>query len=165
MVSYVSLAFGRYVVEPVFAPCPAPAALITLVSILGVSEWLFDPSPPYDSGSFTTPASSSLTLRLWLSAAFVAAINCWSVSMASRTQVTLTFIKMLALVLIIIPGIIALVKGRGCDLGLQLLLRVLNRLFRLGKTENFHNGFEMDLLTLDRLPLAFYNGLYAYAGW
>lgn len=45
VVSYVSLAFGRYVVEPVFAPCPAPAALIKLVSILGVSEWFFDPSP------------------------------------------------------------------------------------------------------------------------
>ncbi|XP_003972819.2 cystine/glutamate transporter [Takifugu rubripes] len=112
VVSYVSLAFGRYVVEPFFAPCLAPVALIKLVSILGVT--------------------------------FVVAINCWSVTLASRTQVTLTFIKMFALVLIIIPGVIALAKG---------------------KTENFHNGFEMDLLTLDRLPLAFYNGLYAYGGW
>lgn len=31
--------------------------------------------------------------------------------MASRTQVTLTFIKMFALVLIIVPGVIALAKG------------------------------------------------------
>lgn len=37
--SYVSLAFGRYVVEPFFAPCAAPTVLIKLVSILGVSEW------------------------------------------------------------------------------------------------------------------------------
>ncbi|XP_041833532.1 cystine/glutamate transporter [Melanotaenia boesemani] len=110
--SYVSLAFGRYVVEPFFAPCAAPVVLIKLVSILGVT--------------------------------FVVAVNCWSVSMASRTQVTLTFIKMFALVLIIIPGIIALAKG---------------------KTENFQNGFEVDSLTLDKLPLAFYNGLYAYGGW
>uniref|UniRef100_A0A3B3VJR5 Si:ch73-352p4.8 n=1 Tax=Poecilia latipinna TaxID=48699 RepID=A0A3B3VJR5_9TELE len=110
--SYVSLAFGRYVVEPLFAPCPAPSALIKLVSILGVT--------------------------------FVVAVNCWSVSMASRTQVTLTFIKMFALVLIIIPGVIALAKG---------------------KTENFQNGFELESITLDRLPLAFYNGLYAYGGW
>uniref|UniRef100_A0A3B3U744 Si:ch73-352p4.8 n=1 Tax=Poecilia latipinna TaxID=48699 RepID=A0A3B3U744_9TELE len=108
--SYVSLAFGRYVVEPLFAPCPAPSALIKLVSILGV---------------------------------FVVAVNCWSVSMASRTQVTLTFIKMFALVLIIIPGVIALAK----------------------KTENFQNGFELESITLDRLPLAFYNGLYAYGGF
>ncbi|KAM9704766.1 cystine/glutamate transporter [Menidia menidia] len=110
--SYVSLAFGRYVVETFFAPCAAPTVLIKLVSILGVT--------------------------------FVVAVNCWSVSMASRTQVTLTFVKMFALVLIIIPGVIALAKG---------------------KTENFQNGFEVDLLTLDRLPLAFYNGLYAYGGW
>uniref|UniRef100_A0A8C6M2P3 Si:ch73-352p4.8 n=1 Tax=Nothobranchius furzeri TaxID=105023 RepID=A0A8C6M2P3_NOTFU len=110
--SYVSLAFGRYVVEPFFAPCVAPPALIKLVSILGVT--------------------------------FVVAVNCWSVRVASQTQITLTFIKMFALVLIIIPGIIALAKG---------------------KTENFQNGFEVDSLTLDRLPLAFYNGLYAYGGW
>lgn len=38
MASYASLAFGRYVVEPFFAPCPAPVVLIKLVSILGVSE-------------------------------------------------------------------------------------------------------------------------------
>ncbi|KAM3858953.1 cystine/glutamate transporter [Diretmus argenteus] len=110
--SYVSLAFGRYVVEPFFAPCAAPTMLIKLVSILGVT--------------------------------FVVAVNCWSVTMASRTQVTLTFIKMFALVLIIVPGVVALAKG---------------------KTENFQNGFELDSLTLDRLPLAFYNGLYAYGGW
>ncbi|KAF7658947.1 hypothetical protein LDENG_00005540 [Lucifuga dentata] len=110
--SYVALAFGRYVVEPFFTPCPAPIGLIKLISILGVT--------------------------------FVVAVNCWSVTLASRTQVTLTFIKMFALVLIIIPGVIAMAKG---------------------KTENFQNGFEMDLLTLDKLPLAFYNGLYAYGGW
>ncbi|XP_077355938.1 cystine/glutamate transporter [Festucalex cinctus] len=110
--TYVSLAFGRYVVEPFFAPCEAPTSLIRLVSLLGVT--------------------------------FVVAINCWSVTMASRTQVTLTLIKTFALVLIIVPGVMALAKGR---------------------TENFQNGFELEALTLDRLPLAFYNGLYAYGGW
>lgn len=37
--SYVSLAFGRYVVEPFFLPCVAPTALVKIVSMLGVSEW------------------------------------------------------------------------------------------------------------------------------
>uniref|UniRef100_A0A3Q4HNY7 Si:ch73-352p4.8 n=1 Tax=Neolamprologus brichardi TaxID=32507 RepID=A0A3Q4HNY7_NEOBR len=36
--SLVSLAFGRYVVEPFFVPCAALTMLIKLVSILGVSE-------------------------------------------------------------------------------------------------------------------------------
>lgn len=125
---------------------------------------VFEPSPLYSSGPCTPPTSASLTLCLWLLAAFVVAINCWSVTLASRTQVTLTFIKMFALVLIIIPGVIALAKGRSLRFQL-LLIHLLKCRLCLGKTENFHNGFEMDLLTLDRLPLAFYNGLYAYGGW
>uniref|UniRef100_A0A4W4HRH1 Uncharacterized protein n=1 Tax=Electrophorus electricus TaxID=8005 RepID=A0A4W4HRH1_ELEEL len=110
--SYVSLAFGRYVVEPFFMPCLAPPALVKLVSILGVS--------------------------------FVVLMNCWNVSLASRTQVTLTFIKLFALILIIVPGIVALIKGQ---------------------TENFQNAFHSESLTLTKLPLAFYSGLYAYGGW
>uniref|UniRef100_A0A8C2BYY0 Cystine/glutamate transporter n=1 Tax=Cyprinus carpio TaxID=7962 RepID=A0A8C2BYY0_CYPCA len=108
--TYVSLAFGQYVVEPLFMPCAAPTALVKLVSMLGVM--------------------------------FVVAMNCWSVSMAARLQVLLTFIKMFALILIIIPGIMALVNG---------------------KTENFRNVFDTDSLSLTKLPLAFYSGLYAYS--
>uniref|UniRef100_A0AAQ6IA78 Cystine/glutamate transporter n=1 Tax=Anabas testudineus TaxID=64144 RepID=A0AAQ6IA78_ANATE len=106
-VSYVSLAFGRYVVEPFFAPCAAPIVLIKLVTVC-------------------------------VSAAFVVALNCWSVTTASRIQVTLTFTKMFALVLIIVPGFMALVKGE--------------------RTKPLS-------LTLATLPIAFYNGLYAYGGW
>ncbi|KAK7895950.1 hypothetical protein WMY93_021275 [Mugilogobius chulae] len=96
---------------------------------------------------FFTPCSApSLLIKVVgiLGVTFVVAVNCWSVKVASHTQVTLTFIKMFALVLIIIPGVIALAKG---------------------KTENFQNSFEAESLSLDRLPLAFYNGLYAYGGW
>lgn len=42
--SYVSLAFGHYVVEPFFTPCAAPIVLIRLVSILGVSECFYNSS-------------------------------------------------------------------------------------------------------------------------
>ncbi|XP_064199043.1 cystine/glutamate transporter [Anguilla rostrata] len=110
--SVVCLAFGRYVVEAFFSPCPAPSVLVKLIGILG------------------------LTL--------VVAVNCWSVTLASRTQITLTFIKMFALVLIIVPGIWALARGQ---------------------TENFQNAFDSGTLTLNKLPLAFYSGLYAYSGW
>lgn len=111
--------------------------------------------------------------------AFVVAINCWSVSLASRTQVTLTFIKMFALVLIIIPGVIALAKGGRMWLlplkrwrhfkllraGKIVIICCPCIFFYTGKTDNFQNGFEVDSLTLDKIPLAFYNGLYAYGGW
>ncbi|KAM9823917.1 cystine/glutamate transporter [Neosynchiropus ocellatus] len=110
--SYVCLAFARYVVEPLYAPCDAPAVLIKLLGIVAIT--------------------------------FVVVVNCWSVTMTSRIQVVLTFVKVFALVLIIIPGMMALTKG---------------------KTHNFQKGFELESLTPGRLPLAFYNGLYAYAGW
>ncbi|XP_068611315.1 cystine/glutamate transporter-like [Brachionichthys hirsutus] len=111
-VSYVSLAFGHYVMEPFYEPCTPPTVLVKLIGALAVT--------------------------------LVVAVNCWSVTMATRTQVLLAFIKMFALVLIIIPGVIALAKG---------------------KTENFQNGFELDLITWDKLPLAFFNGFYAFYGW
>ncbi|XP_028305391.1 cystine/glutamate transporter [Gouania willdenowi] len=95
---------------------------------------------------FTPCEAPTVLIRLVsiLGVTLVVVVNSLSVNMASRVQVTLTFIKMFALVLIIIPGVMALAKGR---------------------TENFQRGFEVDALTLDRLPLAFYNGLYAYGGW
>ncbi|XP_068611319.1 cystine/glutamate transporter-like [Brachionichthys hirsutus] len=110
--SYLSLAFGRYVMEPFYEPCTPPTVLVKLIGFLAMT--------------------------------LVVAVNCWSVTMATRMQVLLAFIKMFALVLIIIPGVIALAKG---------------------KTENFQNGFELDLITWDKLPLAFFNGLYAFSGW
>ncbi|XP_053364247.1 cystine/glutamate transporter-like [Clarias gariepinus] len=110
--AYVSLAFGHYIIEPFFTPCPAPLPLIKLTSFLGVT--------------------------------FLVAVNCWSVSLSFRTQVFLLIIKLFALVLIIVPGITALAKGR---------------------TENFENAFNSETLTLSKLPLAFYSGLYAFSGW
>nr|XP_055047081.1 cystine/glutamate transporter-like isoform X1 [Misgurnus anguillicaudatus]XP_055047082.1 cystine/glutamate transporter-like isoform X1 [Misgurnus anguillicaudatus]XP_055047083.1 cystine/glutamate transporter-like isoform X1 [Misgurnus anguillicaudatus] len=110
--SYVSLAFGRYAVEPFFIPCAAPTVLVKLVSILAVS--------------------------------FVVIVNCWSVSLTARTQVLLTVIKLFALILIIIPGIMALANG---------------------KTANFQDAFDSESLSVTKLPLAFYSGLYAYSGW
>ncbi|XP_039625466.1 cystine/glutamate transporter-like [Polypterus senegalus] len=110
--SVVSLAFGRYIVEPFFNPCPAPEVLVKMLSIMGFS--------------------------------FVVAVNCWSVNWTSRLQILLTSIKLGALVLIIVPGMIKLSSGQ---------------------TENFHKAFDTSSLTLDKLPLAVYAGLYAYAGW
>ncbi|XP_072311275.1 cystine/glutamate transporter [Eucyclogobius newberryi] len=114
---------------------PAVASYVALAFGRYVVEPFFTPC---------TAPSALIKMVGILGVTFVVAVNCWSVTLASRTQVTLTFIKMFALVLIIIPGIIALAKG---------------------KTENFQNSFEAESVTMDKLPLAFYNGLYAYGGW
>lgn len=41
----VSLAFGRYLLEPFFAPCAAPVPAVKLVSLLGYCKYTFTPLP------------------------------------------------------------------------------------------------------------------------
>ena len=37
--------------------------------------------------------------------------------------------------------------------------------FNTGETQNFENAFNVDSIKVTSLPLAFYSGMYAYAGW
>ncbi|XP_064312935.1 cystine/glutamate transporter isoform X1 [Phalacrocorax carbo] len=108
----VSLAFGRYMLEPFFAPCAAPVPAVKLVSLLGYY--------------------------------MVLTLNSWSVTWSARLQTALSVIKLLALALIIVPGMMLLAKGH---------------------TENFQDAFDRQSLVLDKLPLAFYAGMFAYSGW
>lgn len=34
-----------------------------------------------------------------------------------------------------------------------------------GETKNFENAFDLNSVQLSGVPLAFYSGMYAYAGW
>uniref|UniRef100_K7FVD3 Cystine/glutamate transporter-like n=1 Tax=Pelodiscus sinensis TaxID=13735 RepID=K7FVD3_PELSI len=111
-VAVISLAFGRYILEPFFAPCGAPLPAVKLVSLLGYYTVLI--------------------------------LNCWSVSWTARLQIVLTVFKLLALALIIVPGMMLLAQGH---------------------TENFQDAFNSQSLVLDKLPLAFYAGMFAYSGW
>ncbi|XP_053321268.1 cystine/glutamate transporter-like [Spea bombifrons] len=107
-----SLAFGRYLIEPVFAPCHAPDPAVKLLSAIGII--------------------------------FIIALNCWSVSWSANLQTTFMVLKLVAIGLVIVPGMIALANGR---------------------TENFQNAFDTSSLALDKLPLAFYSGMFAFGGW
>ncbi|CAH2276534.1 cystine glutamate transporter-like [Pelobates cultripes] len=106
------LAFGRYLIEPFFAPCHAPSVTVKLISVICIT--------------------------------FIIALNCWSVSWSANVQMLFTVLKLVAVGLIIVPGIIALGNGH---------------------TENFQNMFDTTSLTLTELPLAFYSGMFAYSGW
>ncbi|XP_042651492.1 cystine/glutamate transporter isoform X2 [Tyto alba] len=108
----VSLAFGRYMLEPFFAPCAAPVPAVKLVSLLGYY--------------------------------MVLTLNSWSVTWSARLQTALSIVKLLALALIIVPGMMLLAQGH---------------------TENFQDAFDRQSLVLDKLPLAFYAGMFAYSGW
>ncbi|KAM4676560.1 cystine/glutamate transporter-like [Discoglossus pictus] len=111
-IAVVTLAFGRYIIEPFFMPCYAPATVVKLISAVGI--------------------------------AFIVALNCWSVSWSANFQTAFTALKLVALGLIIVPGMIALGTGH---------------------TENYENAFDTSSLALDKIPLAFYSGMFAFGGW
>ncbi|KAG7328813.1 hypothetical protein KOW79_006987 [Hemibagrus wyckioides] len=108
----ISLAFGRYILEPIFMPCGVPEFAIKLATAIGLTTVMY--------------------------------INSMSVSWTARLQIFLTFSKLLAMVIIIVPGLYQLSKG---------------------ETKHFQNAFEVHSVKLSDLPLAFYSGMYAYAGW
>uniref|UniRef100_A0A6J0UD88 Cystine/glutamate transporter-like n=1 Tax=Pogona vitticeps TaxID=103695 RepID=A0A6J0UD88_9SAUR len=108
----VALAFGRYILEPFFAPCPAPLSAVKLVALLGYY--------------------------------IVLILNSWSVTWSAQLQTILSIIKLAALALIIVPGMMLLAQGH---------------------IENFQDPFNSEMLVLDKLPLAFYAGMFAYSGW
>ncbi|XP_066490126.1 cystine/glutamate transporter-like [Tiliqua scincoides] len=74
----------------------------------------------------------------------VIALNCWSVSWSANIQTVLTALKLVTLGLVIVPGIMALSNGH---------------------YENFEDSFDTSSVTFDKLPLAFYSGMFAYGGW
>lgn len=75
---------------------------------------------------------------------FIGAINCLSVKWAAKVQNVFTVAKILALIIIIIVGLVALAQGR---------------------TANFTDAFEGSNNEPGRISLAFYSGLFSYAGW
>ncbi|XP_075715931.1 cystine/glutamate transporter-like [Rhinoderma darwinii] len=111
-IAVVCLAFGRYLIEPLFVPCNAPAIAVKIISAIGI--------------------------------AFIIALNCWSVSWSANLLTAFTALKLVAIGLIIIPGMMALARGQ---------------------TENFQDAFDTSSLALDKIPLAFYSGMFAFGGW
>ncbi|XP_015420988.1 PREDICTED: cystine/glutamate transporter isoform X4 [Myotis davidii] len=74
----------------------------------------------------------------------VMVLNSMSVSWSARIQIFLTFCKLIAILIIIVPGVMQLIKGQ---------------------TQHFKDAFSGRDASIMGLPLAFYYGMYAYAGW
>uniref|UniRef100_A0A3B5B0D1 Cystine/glutamate transporter n=1 Tax=Stegastes partitus TaxID=144197 RepID=A0A3B5B0D1_9TELE len=108
----ISLAFGQYILEPLFMPCNIPPMAVKLATAIGITSVMY--------------------------------LNSMSVTWTARIQIFLTFSKLLAIGIIIVPGMYQLFKG---------------------ETRNFENAFELSNVKLSGMPLAFYSGMYAYAGW
>ncbi|KAM7388889.1 hypothetical protein PAMP_022897 [Pampus punctatissimus] len=108
----ISLAFGQYILEPLFMPCGIPPIATKLAATIGITSVMY--------------------------------LNSMSVTWTARIQIFLTFSKLLAIGIIIVPGMYQLFKG---------------------ETRHFENAFDMNNVKLSGMPLAFYSGMYAYAGW
>ncbi|XP_054648669.1 cystine/glutamate transporter isoform X1 [Dunckerocampus dactyliophorus] len=108
----ISLAFGQYILEPLFMPCGVPPMAVKLTTAIGITSVMYT--------------------------------NSMSVTWTARIQIFLTVCKLVALSIIIFPGLYH---------------------FFTGETHNFENAFDLHNVKLSSLPLAFYSGMYAYAGW
>ena len=81
---------------------------------------------------------------VFLLIALLTFINCNNVKSATKVQDIFTATKVFALMIIIISGIVWM---------------------GLGNLDNFHNSMSNSDFSPSRLSLAFYSGLFSYAGW
>ncbi|CAG5993280.1 unnamed protein product [Menidia menidia] len=114
---------------------PAALAVISLAFGQHILEPLFMPCD-------TPPMAVKLATAIGITS--VMYLNSMSVTWTARIQILLTLSKLLAIATIVVPGMYLLFKG---------------------ETTNFENAFELSKVKLSGMPLAFYSGMYAYAGW
>ncbi|KAK9533342.1 hypothetical protein VZT92_008464 [Zoarces viviparus] len=74
----------------------------------------------------------------------LAIVNCLSIRLATAIQVVSMVVKLLALAVIILGGVVMLFQGH---------------------TENFENSFEGTNADVSSIGIAFYQGLWSYEGW
>uniref|UniRef100_A0ACB8E8A9 Uncharacterized protein n=1 Tax=Sphaerodactylus townsendi TaxID=933632 RepID=A0ACB8E8A9_9SAUR len=77
--SVISLAFGRYILEPFFMQCEIPDLAVKLITAVAIT--------------------------------LVMLLNSMSVSWSARIQIFLTFCKLVAILIIIVPGVMQLIKA------------------------------------------------------
>jgi len=87
-----------------------------------------------------------LAVRLLSGAVIVllTAVNCYNVKWTARLQDTFTVTKLIALAVVVIAGLVVL-----C----------------MGETNNFSTPFEETNYDVGKIALAFYSGLFSFAGW
>uniref|UniRef100_A0A3P8P6F3 Cystine/glutamate transporter n=1 Tax=Astatotilapia calliptera TaxID=8154 RepID=A0A3P8P6F3_ASTCA len=84
----ISLAFGQYILEPLFMPCGIPPLAVKLATAIGLTSVMY--------------------------------LNSMSVTWTARIQIFLTVSKLLAIAIIIVPGMYQLFKGIISDTSLAL---------------------------------------------
>ncbi|XP_068508037.1 cystine/glutamate transporter isoform X2 [Syngnathus scovelli] len=138
--TYLLEAFGPHLAfiklwTDLIAIRPAGMAVIGLAFGQYILEPFFMPCD-------TPPIAVKLITAVGL--ALVMYTNSMSVTWTARIQICFTLCKLVAISTIVAPGVYQFFKG---------------------ETHNFENAFQRSNTDLSTLPLAFYSGMYAYAGW
>ncbi|XP_059209432.1 b(0,+)-type amino acid transporter 1-like [Centropristis striata] len=97
---------------------------------------------PFYSGC--TPPQLVLKLVAAIAIIVLSVVNCMSVRLATTIQVISMVVKLLAMAVIVLGGIVKLFQGH---------------------TENFNNSFEGTNVDANSIGIAFYQGLWSFGGW
>ncbi|KAG1657843.1 Y+L amino acid transporter 2 [Nymphon striatum] len=172
----ISITFANYILYPVFGTCVPPENAVRLIAALVLyfyiplfssvlqaleeeSSWKQNKSALANSASsMQSLMAKDLDLMLiivnniyvdndsaeYYRLCILTFINCYNVTWATRVQGIFTFTKILALVIIIFAGIIYL---------------------GIGEKNAFENAFDESTTDPGHIALAFYSGIFSFAGW
>lgn len=156
----MGLTFSNYVLQPFFNDCAVPVEATQLLAAATICKCRSVRRPFIKSEKFYS---------FFVFAGFLTFINCYDVKFTTKLQNLFMFTKIAALVLVIIVGVYHMSMGK-CQMKTRWSTRNFQfRLFacnnRLGNVENFDKPFENTETHLGKLSVAFYSGIFSYAGW
>jgi len=139
--AYISEAFGPlpaflYLWDATVVFVPTTNAIMSLT----VANYLIQPFFP----ECDLPDNAKILLAA-VFIMFLTWLNCYSIKVTTKLQGVFMFTKVAALIIVIIVGLVAFGQGKGF--------------------ENFENAFDNSETEPGRIALAFYSGIYSYAGW
>uniref|UniRef100_A0A673BYH7 Zmp:0000001267 n=1 Tax=Sphaeramia orbicularis TaxID=375764 RepID=A0A673BYH7_9TELE len=137
-VAGIALSFAQYVVAPFYAECPPPVLVVKCVAAAAIIV-------------LATVNCLNLIVKCVaaVSILVVAIVNSLNVRIAVRIQVIFLMAKILALAAIVIGGIVEVTQST------RVIVENLNA----------ENAFKGTQYSLNTIGMAFYQGLWSYAGW
>ena len=133
----IALTFANYILQPFYPECEPPYEAVRILAACVICEWICFCA----STNIFMLFSNKLVIFL---SALLTFINCYKVKSATLVQDIFTATKVLALITIIISGLTYL---------------------GLGFNQNLSNPMNNSEFSPGKLSLAFYSGLFSYAGW
>lgn len=155
----MGLTFANYVLQPFFAEdCGVPVEAAQLLAGATICKW-------EDFNNFDHFFFNNFS-PLYTFIGFLTFINCYDVKFTTKLQNIFMFTKIAALVIVIIVGIVWMAYGR-CSRSIAFIWNKINKspFVTLGHLENFERPFDNTETDPGKLSIAFYSGIFSYAGW